>query len=236
MDADQLKSGLLELDALSRAEYQKPLDQVLKEGAPEDQALRVGRLVGVLLKQPFATAQDRPGPSGRTGAYRSWNLVAEPQFAAGDRKQTWQYQALAHMCRDVQGPGATIDERRVYAAARAAQTETGFFGLFAQDVRKYICGDPAIRQKIEDTIKTADRPPATGQAAGPGRQIPVVTPESVVGAAGLALGAALVQAVPVLGIVGAPVIAGVVLIIYTLGVDAFCRWSGTVTTAGDEAH
>ncbi len=230
MDADELKAGLHELDALARAEYQKPLDQILKEGAPEDRALRVGRLVGVLLKQPFAVAQDRPAPSGRTGAYRSWDLVGAAQFASPDRKQTWQYKALMHMCRDIQGPGAVIDEGQVYAAARLAQTETGFFGYFAKDVQKYICGDPTVRQKVEDTIKTVD------QSAGPGPKIPVITPESVVGAAGLALGAVLVQAVPVLGIVGAPVIAAVVLIIYTLGVDAFCRWSGAGQVAGEEPH
>ena len=51
-----------------------------------------------------------------------------------------------------------------------------------------------------------------------------VKPEMVVASGGLAIGTWLVQAIPVLGIMGAPVIAGIILI-YTVGIDAFCSWA-----------
>ena len=33
------------------------------------------------------------------------------------------------------------------------------------------------------------------------------------------------QAAPILGVVGAPVIAGFVLIVYRIGMDGFCEWT-----------
>ena len=68
------------------------------------------------------------------------------------------------------------------------------------------------------------------------KRIPVVTPEIIVGSGGLTIGVVLVQSVPILGIVGAPVIAAVIIILYTLGVDAFCKWSFQLGTDEDEKH
>jgi hypothetical protein len=65
---------------------------------------------------------------------------------------------------------------------------------------------------------------------------PVVTPETIVGTGGLALGVELVHAVPVMGMVGAPVVAGLVVILYKLGVEGFCDWSAHLRTDEDEKH
>jgi hypothetical protein len=114
----------------------------------------------------------------------------------------------------------------VYQLAEDAQDETGFFGYFARTLRKYICDDPEIRKKVESVI---------GQAKGD-KNIPAITPELVVGSGGLALGAYMVQTIPILGLVGVPVIAAVVVILYTLGVNAFCEWSANLRTDEDEKH
>jgi hypothetical protein len=50
-----------------------------------------------------------------------------------------------------------------------------------------------------------------------------MTPERIVGAGGLSLGVYLVQHVPVLGYAGAPVVAGTIVVLYVLGVEAFCE-------------
>jgi hypothetical protein len=84
-------------------------------------------------------------------------------------------------------------------------------------LHKYICGDEAIRKKVKDAIK------ASLKMEG---QLNTLTPEAIVGAGGLTLWVYLVQSVPALGMVGAPVIAGIVVILYVLGVKAFCQWSG----------
>jgi len=54
------------------------------------------------------------------------------------------------------------------------------------------------------------------------------TPETIVLTGGLVLGAYLTSSVPVLASAGAPVIAGLVLIIYARGLDRFCRWTQTL--------
>lgn len=46
----------------------------------------------------------------------------------------------------------------------------------------------------------------------------------LVQAGGLALGAYLVARIPVFGFVGAPVVAGFVLVLYSIGSDAFCKY------------
>jgi hypothetical protein len=51
-----------------------------------------------------------------------------------------------------------------------------------------------------------------------------------VAAGGTALGTLLVQSVPVLGMVGAPVIAAIVVMLYAVGIDAFCKWVKSSTS------
>jgi hypothetical protein len=103
-----------------------------------------------------------------------------------------------------------------YEFALNAQHERGFFGYLTISIRKYLCRDPELRKQIEEHVEY------TRQA---GYGITSISPEWVVGSAGLALGSLLVQSIPVLALVGAPVIAGLVVIIYTIGIDAFCQWA-----------
>lgn len=87
----------------------------------------------------------------------------------------------------------------------------------------HICGAPEIRQKVADAL-----------AKIPGGK--VVTPEGAVATGGLGLGVYLVDAVPTLGLVGAPVIAGLIVILYTLGVRGFCEWTDQLRTDEEEKY
>ena len=106
-----------------------------------------------------------------------------------------------------------------YSFATYLHYETGFFGGFAQTLRKYICGDTKIRNKVKQALKAVP---------GIGTAIAGATPETAVGAGGLSLGTYLIHTIPILGIAAPPVTAAVVVILYTLGVDAFCKWSTTL--------
>ena len=46
----------------------------------------------------------------------------------------------------------------------------------------------------------------------------------------------LVHAIPLMGVVGAPAVAGFVLILYRLGVEGFCDWSAHLRTDEAEKH
>lgn len=220
MDAAVLEKGFADLELLADAEYRQSLESVLSDPDAERSAVRIGRLVGVMLKEPFAQSVQLDQPSHRTSAYRAWNLRDEKEFK--QRQGTWQYRALDQIRTDL-----SLEHLSVFQIAQDAQHETGFFGYFARDLRKYICGDKAIRKELDDAIKKASKS---------GTKLPQLSPEYVVGAGGLSLGVFLVQNVPVLGLVGAPVIAAVVLILYQLGVGAFCKWADSLRTDEDEKH
>jgi endonuclease G, mitochondrial len=187
--------------------------------------MRIGRLAGVLLKQPFAVQKDLPVPSDRTRAFRAWNLVDATCFDDPARMSTWQHQALEEIRRELSQGDPFWASQSLYQLAEKAHSEGGLFTFFAWTLRRYICSDKKVRKKVEDAL---------AQARKSGTKLPSVTPEAMVGAGGLTLGVYLVQAVPILGMVGAPVIAAVVVILYTLGVNAFCQWSESVRTDEDK--
>jgi hypothetical protein len=221
MDENTIKAGFRELNLLAGKEYHQSLADIFAEPDKDKVVERLGRLVGVLIKEPFADYQDLSSPSHRTAAYRSWHLKNATAFDAVAATNPWQYQ-LFDRVRIELAPSITT-----YQLAQEAQYESGFFGLYARTLRKYICGDKAIRKKVDEAFKAY---------AKMGGSLKAPTPEGLVGAGGLTLGVYLVQAVPALGMAGAPVIAAVVLIIYVLGVDAFCRWSENVRTDETEKH
>jgi hypothetical protein len=111
------------------------------------------------------------------------------------------------------------------AAEIQARTQAGFLAYLASSAQKYICGDPDIRKKVDDTVQNAQ---------GSGLHIDNFTPEKLVESGGVALASLLIAHVPALGFVGAPVIAGFVLLLYSIGTTAFCAWANQ-TSAG-ESH
>ncbi len=219
IDEAAVRQGLAELNELSKLEYREPLDEVLSEPDVEYSAQRVGRLIGVVLKEPFSEVHTLEEPSFKSKAFRRWELVDEHRFDSV-LTSTWQHPVLETMRLDL----ATSERSNApyfatlstYDFAREAHHELGFFGAFAESVRKYICGDKEIRKKVADALSSAGRG---------GSKLPPITPEGIVRAGGLALGAYLVTVIPILGLAGAPVVAAIVVILYTLGVNAFCKWS-----------
>src|SRR5439155_13993077 len=102
----------------------------------------------------------------------------------------------------------------VYDFVDLLQTERGLFGYLFYSTHKYICGDPALKQKIDTEVK----------AILPGGG---TVPLAAMGTTELAN--ILVQNVPSLSGAGALLIAGLclwlVLYIRRIGTDAFCDWS-----------
>src|SRR5258708_22933725 len=78
IETEQMREGFAVLNSLAQEEYHKDLDSILVDTTrtQEERLLRVGRLVGVILKEPFATAApiDPTTFYTHTGAYRGWEL------------------------------------------------------------------------------------------------------------------------------------------------------------------
>jgi len=210
----KLRAGLAELDELSRYEYHENLDKVLSlDHGDQDveSALRVARLIGVVIKQPFAERVERNEPSFRTGAYREWLLIDEGSFKKQEGKMIWQARLLEELAQE-------MNFSSTYQLASYAHYESGFFECLAKSVRKHVCSDLPSGRKVKDAVARA-RSPLKHEATA--------SRDVIAGTAGASIAAALMSAVPFLGIVGAPVIAGIVLILYKIGIDAFCEWVST---------
>ena len=219
MEAIELELSLKQLDTLADKEYHESLVAIATRPGDSDELrlLRIGRLLGVVLKQPFAVSKDLDVPSHYTGAYRAWTLKPEADFEDPQTQSCWQYQALEAFRLDpevIRSLGGELPS--VYNLAEIAQGERGFFWYLATSCREYLCRDPKLRSQIKREVE---------KAKTSGFVLKNVTPEIIVASGGLTIGAMLVQAVPTLGMMGAPVIAGLVFIIYSIGIDAFCRWA-----------
>jgi|SRR5713226_7170048 len=218
MNSEELENGFKELDNLAQKEYHEPLTHVAL--APEDdekRLFRLGRLIGVVLKKPFATEKNLDAPSIHTRAYREWELKPPTEFENSGIKNSREYKALETLRTDPDVISTLgWQPASVYDLAQTAHHERGFFAFLAVACRKYLCKDKKLRAEIDRQLKAAKRA---------GFNLKNVTPEMVVASGGIAIGTWLVQAIPVLGIMGAPVIAGIVLIVYSVGIDAFCSWA-----------
>lgn len=155
-----------------------------------------------------------------TGAYRHWELQKD-SFGTPGIENNWQYRALEALRTDADVLQSLGKDKLETAAelAQAAHREAGFFACLAASLKKYLCGNPKIREEIEKIIKE-------GKAAG--LNVSNATPEIIVLSGGTAVASYLITHVAFFGFLGAPVIAGLVLVIYKVGLDAFCHWSNPI--------
>jgi hypothetical protein len=109
MDEDAIQAGIGDLNLLALAEYHQSLADVVAEPDKDKVAERLGRLVGVLIKEPFADVQNLPEPSTRTGAYRSWHLKDAAEFGVIAAQNPWQYQLFDRVRLELQPSNTTYN-------------------------------------------------------------------------------------------------------------------------------
>jgi len=98
----QLREAVNILDTLSQEEYEASLEEVLGDSSrsQDDRLWRVGRLVGITVKVPFAktpTPINDPRES-KTGARRAWDLA--PELLERPAKDLWQYRLISELLSD----------------------------------------------------------------------------------------------------------------------------------------
>jgi hypothetical protein len=217
MTPENVREGFVQLGELAQSEYQQTLAQIAEDGDAQRAAMRVGRLIGVEMKKPFAVPTTLTHASTFTGAFVAWNLVSEEKFLSVEADNLWQTQLIEKLRQDLDPSEPLFSSN--YGFAQFARYERGYFFFLARSVRKYLCGDKDLKDKV-DKARSENK-------------IPNVSPEVLVGSGGLAIGVELVKLAPVLSVVGAPVIAGLVLILYMIGMDAFCQWTSETKQAED---
>ena len=215
--ADALRTGLTELSELAQDEYGQDLAELIGEAEHDERALqRVSRLVGITVKQPFATPHAWDPSQSATGARRTWGLDNDKLRAAATQ-QPWQYALLDQMRTEDWIQGARgYQPATVAELASDANYERGFWWYLAKSAHRYICGNQQLEQQLQVAADEVRR--QGGPAA-------LVSRNALVGAATSSLSVALVQAVPWLSTAAAPVLTGLVIVICTIGVDGFCDWA-----------
>jgi hypothetical protein len=208
---EEFKAGFQYLSELSEQEYHKSLSDCISEAYSGSPFYGVGRLIGVSIKEPFAVAQILDSPSTHSLSFRTLDL-RKSRLQEPSRRETWQYQTLEEICRELSRDGRTPT---VLQLAEYAKHEIGFFGYLARSAARYICADTELRKKINKSV---------AEAKTAGFNAKHLRPEVLVQAGGLALGSHLITHIPVFAYVGAPVIAGFVLVLYSIGADAYCSY------------
>lgn len=200
-----------DLVVLAEAEYHVSLAEVTTrpEDSDEHRMLRVGRLLGVMLKKQFATSTNLTTPSSYSGAYRKWTLKSASEFETPEAQNCWQYKVLEALRSDpdvIRSLGWQLAS--VYDLADKAQEERGFFWFFAMSCRRHLCEDPELRSQIERQCQAATE--------------------------ALTIGVALVQNHLALGSMDPHMIAVLVYIIRTVGFPAFCQWASDHQSLDDK--
>lgn len=230
MDSRQLSEGFSELDVLSRDEYHDSLRVILEQQSDDrERLLRVGRLIGVLIKAPLAEAKNEAKPSNITHAWRSWHLdSAEILASRPGLENEWQYMTLEALRNDSDVIGALgYQPSDVYSLALVAHHERGFFSFLALSCRKYLCKNQQLRREIQEQVDASRKA---------GLNVAEITPEAFATGASIAIANLLTATIPVLAIVGPGVIAGLIVIIYSIGMDAFCAWASQSAVREMTAH
>lgn len=212
---ETLEQGTHQLEALASEEYGQDLTSLLASVDDEFGTGRMyfGRLLGIILKEPFSQARSTPELAG---ARRRWDLISD-RFKDPGAQSSWQYQvihALQQESLDYKEERYSKLEQMVEEVKR----ETGFFWHVLRSIRKHVCADPQFAAQLRQAI---DQAKAEGS--------PASLPTASMAAATVAT--LLVTHVPWLAIAGAGLITGIIILIWRIGLDAFCSWSAQVVSS-----
>jgi hypothetical protein len=210
------ESSALELNAIAERHYGRSLADILGDVNDPLSKRQFARLLGVVVKLPFAMQIERP-PSKSTNAKIALKWMDDATIRP-TASETWQFKFIQALISDERGQ--PISEDKAFAELTHFQYESSLGKFLFQAFRNRICGDQQISKSMREAIEQAKK-------AG----VRVAAPN----VAGLSVGAASTISVaiathlnPAIAAVGAPVIGVLALLILQIGVDGFCLWSRSV--------
>lgn len=216
---DEVAKALRRLKRLAKAEYGRSLSSLVEEAQPgswdNDLATRrLGRLVGVEMKRPFAHPKAKPSP--QTRAKRSWTLKEETQFARSlaTKKGAPEARVLEILTTAYRVDHPTAVD--VYAIARELHHEWGWFRQLVVWLHPQLCDDISLFSRLRNAV---------GDAGAGAMDVALATQvASIVGQ--------VLTGVPL------PVLIAVALFIIRTGTTEFCklgdRWVREGSTLGSQ--
>jgi hypothetical protein len=216
-------SAVNELNDYTKRHYRLTggLPKLLGEVETPEGRKRYARLLGVLVKAPFAVERPRP-PSASTGAVFAMDWLSDTEVSA--RAQgTWQLELMRSLLSDErQAPVGAISPTEALMQFKY-ESSLGKF-VFAA-FRRRICENPQTNKEVKAAIEQAKK-------AGVNLVEPTTAGISVGTAALIAV--ALAQILPsAMVAVASPLIGGIALLLMQVGVEGFCDWSYQVINDRD---
>jgi hypothetical protein len=230
--ASELYEAIEELQDLANNEYGLSLEQIietdqrweggdyeyLEEPYARDALWRLGRLTGIAIKKPFAypTSADNTGPVSQTAALRRWEL-RDPDALLADPPTGPEYRLIESFISAelavgefdwLQKPSDGEPQvEHVLWFLHDTSSERGMFRALAMSARKYLCSDTATQEAVKEAQGKVEASIPTLIATGGADQ----------------LAQAVTDAVPWLdGNAPQLFIAGLILILVSQGLNAFC--------------
>lgn len=221
---DAVQSALDSLEALATAEYGAAIQELFAADEPvegngmdalnsADAFWRVGRLIGISIKAPFAFPGDLGTRKTQTGALRAWYL-ADAQLAH-EHPDWWEYNLVVAFLdhSDSEGrldwlpPKHLPEVERVAWFLNDTHSERGLFRAFVMGIRPRLCRDRA----------TTQAPASKGLVSA--EPVQLITVGSI-----QTVAAQVIEQVPWLDDPRMlPVTTGIALLVLRYGWDGFCR-------------
>lgn len=201
-------------ETLSQSEYGIPLDVLVSSLEQENVRFMYGRLLGIMVKEPFSDRVARSEPSHATGARFDWywNYEKARDYTT---QTTWQFALLRHLVaehKEIPEPSpADVFQFIQYEGC----VESRIFMYVIQAAHTNICGDAVARSRIQDAVKEAQKQGANIVDLSP-TNLPIVVATAV---------SAIVASFGSYAILLGPIAGGLALMLARIGLDAFCIWA-----------
>lgn len=196
-----LEEGWAELDSLSREEYGVSLLDVLKESDELLSFNRVGRVIAVSIKYPFAQSfpYDPELPSNWAKTKRAWE-IREPVAMQTICDHRIQFELLTQVAVDWKRPIEFLAEFNI-------------FHWLCKRLRPVVCGEAKSLENAEKIAKDVKKA---------GTDVTLFSLNQLLGAASVTIATYLVQSVTVLS-GSAPLVTGVTLLALCFGQRKLCK-------------
>jgi hypothetical protein len=205
-----------ELERLAPEHYKLTAGELLQRLDTDLGRLQYARLLGVVVKEPFAQSFKRR-PSTATKARIGLKWRSNDELRAKGVQETWQFQLVREIVREETGQKVVSTEDTISFIEHQARYETELGKHLFRAFRKRICGSPEASKAVREAINQAKK-----------KGVNLVAPT----VAGISTGAASLVAIAIaslfsgpIAVAAAPVIGGITLLVLQVGVDGFCEWS-----------
>lgn len=196
----ELAAGLSELERLAIGEYEAKLMDVI--AAKDELAFkRVGRLMAVWLKEPFATPlRYNPDlPQNWAKSNRAWEIHS-PTVHATTTDEKNRLKILDAVASEWDRPVAHLAEFNILQS-------------ISKRLRPVVCGDSKAFKDVDEIAKQLEKQ---------GTHVSTFTPRDVLSSASLSIAGYLVNHVDFLSLNHLPLVTGATLLISCLGYRELC--------------